>query len=210
MNNCSLWLVVCCGLSLPLWAQSQPVGQVKAPAAAKALGTNEVLEIFADSFDYDSSDGRAVYTGHVHVNDPEMTIDCELLTVSFARAEARPAPGTGTTGKPGGLSAVAGGKIDTIVAERKVVIVNRKDGLRATGAKAVYTAATDIVELTGNPVVQQPQGILEADVVILDRARNRLLARGREGKQTHMQLKPEALKREKTIAPKAGPARSQP
>lgn len=212
MNNCFLWLVVCCGLSTPLWAQDHTAGQARTPAkaAVKAAGTNEVLIIDSDSLEYAPTNGLAIFTGHVHVDDAEMTIDCEVLTVTFARTGARASSGTGAAVSPGGLSAVAGGKIDTIVAERKVVIVNRNDGMRATGTKAVYSASTDIVELTGDPVVQQPQGILEADVVILDRASNRLLARGRESKPVRMQLNPDAMKREKAPASKAGPAKSQP
>lgn len=213
MNKCFLWLVVWCGLATPLLAQDKAAsGKDKASAKSTARpgGTNAVLEIFSDNFEYDSANGRAVYTGHVHVDDAEMTIDCELLTVTFARSNVQPSAGSDATGKPGDLSAVAGGKIDTIIAERKVVIVNRKDGMRATGAKAVYMASTDVVELTGNPVVEQPQGTLEADVVILDRAKSRLLAKGREGKQAHMQLRPDAMKREQALKPKPGVSKPQP
>lgn len=202
MKKYSLWLVMFCGLTTALLAQDKATPGKKQPSAkpaSKTAGASEALEIFANSFEYDSPSGFAIYTGNVRVNDPDMTINCELLTVRFAQA-AKNTDGAGDAAKAGGIASVAGGKIDTIVAERKVVIVNKKDGSRATGTKAVYTASSDVVELTGDPMLQTEQGKLFADVVILDRAKNKLRANG----NVRMELKSDALRGEKPGAGKAG------
>ncbi|MBI3191882.1 MAG: hypothetical protein HYZ36_04380 [Pedosphaera parvula] len=94
---------------------------------------------------------------------------------------------------------MAGSKVDTIVAERKVVIINKKDGTKATGTKAVYTARTDVVELTGHPVLETEQGTLFGDVVILDRANNKLRATN-----SRMVLRSDAMKRGKATTPNTG------
>lgn len=195
MNKLLTCLALCCGLATPVLAQGN------APAKHPAQQT---LEIFADSFEYDSPSGRAVYTTHVRVNDPDMTINCELLTVVFSQpAKAGAGSTTVTNAATGGLSPVAGSKIETIVAEQNVVIVNKKDGSKATGKKAVYQAATDVVELTGDPVLETEQGKLYGDLVVLDRAKNKLRATG----HVHMELHSDAMRRGKSPGAKGGAAK---
>ena len=80
-------------------------------------------------------------------------------------------------------------QVADIVAERNVII--RQGDSRATGTKAVFTGTNNIVELTGNPVLQLlptvasaetkvPRRLMVtgADVLLWDRANNKFKARG--------------------------------
>src|SRR5258707_1053945 len=81
-----------------------------------------------------------------------------------------------------------GGQINSIVAEDEVNFDLTDDkGLKIHGAgeKAVYTyavtatATNDLMELTGNPMLQTTNGIFSNSIIVLDRAHNKLLAPGK-------------------------------
>ena len=131
-----------------------------------APGTNNIprgnLLITADFFEYSSSNKVAIYTGHVRVVDPPATTNepptimtCKIMTVTLP---------------------AEGGKIESIVADGDVVIDQGPS--HATGAKAIYKAETDVVELSGDPILITPNGTLSGDLVILDRRNNQLRATG--------------------------------
>lgn len=140
-----------------------------APGATNAAprGTNAIprrnLLITADFFEYNSSNKVAIYTGNVrvvdpptHTNEPPTTITCKIMTVKLP---------------------LEGGKIESITADGDVVI--DQGSSHATGAKAVYKAVTDFVELSGDPVLVTTNGTLRGDLVILDRRNGKLKATGR-------------------------------
>lgn len=147
------------------------------PAAPEDAATN-VIVITAAEFVYDAKSGVAVYTGDVHAEEAQMDIRCGVLTARFA---------------------ASGTEIESITAERSVVILNKSDQTRGRGDKAVYTAATDVLELTGNPSLETAQGELTAESVVLDRREGKLRAKG----SFKMKLRPDALKRSGPLAPKA-------
>jgi lipopolysaccharide transport protein LptA len=146
------------------------------PAKPEATANNAIV-ITAESFEYDAKSGVAIYSGDVHAEDPQMDIRCGVLTARFA---------------------ASGSEIETITAEKSVTIVNKGDQTRGKGDKAVYTAATDVLELTGNPSLETAQGELTADSVVLDRREGKLRAKG----SFKMKLKPDALRRPGPLAPK--------
>lgn len=152
------------------------------PGRQAASDPNRDIIIDADQFEYEARLNVATYSGHVRVNDPQMEMQCDFLKVKLPPS---------------------GGTVQEILAEGHVVLLNKQDQTRATGAKAVYAAATDLVELTGNPVLETLQGVLTGDVVVFDRAKDRLQARG----NVKMKLKPELLKRPNLLAPKSAPAK---
>ena len=134
--------------------------------AAVEPATNAIprgnLLITADFFEYSSSNKVAIYTGHVRVVDPPgntnelpTTMTCKLMTVKLP---------------------VEGGKIESIVADGDVVI--DQGASHATGARAIYKAETDVVELSGDPILITTNGTLRGDLVILDRRNNKLRATG--------------------------------
>lgn len=115
-------------------------------------------QIDSDSADFDLKGRQAIYSGHVRVTDPRMTLTCAQLTVDL--------PPTG-------------GRINHIVAETNVVI-DATDEKGATNHitcdKAVYDynvqgmVTNDTVTLTGNPQIVNAQGTNTADVIVWDRA----------------------------------------
>jgi lipopolysaccharide transport protein LptA len=155
-------------LCLALGAAGDPDG----PPARKGD-----LHIESDSFEHDGPSRTVKFIGNVTVVDPpskpgefETRLTCQTLTVKRSEAE---------------------GRIESIVADGAVDIVQGPN--RAQGAKAVYNALTEIVELTGDPVLTMPQGNLRSPVVILDRKNNKLRALGSPGNRVTMELKQDAI-----------------
>ena len=118
--------------------------------------------IESDSVDFDLTARKAIYRGHVRVDDPEMKLNCEWLTADLPQE---------------------GGRINHIVAETNVVTDftdEKGQTMHATGDKAVYVyevqngVTNETVTLTGNPVLENAQGKSTGDVIVWDRARNHL------------------------------------
>ena len=118
--------------------------------------------IESESVDFDLTAHRAIYHGHVRVDDPEMKLNCEWLTADLPQE---------------------GGRINHIVAETNVVTDftdEKGQTMHATGDKAVYVydvqngVTNETVTLTGNPVLENAQGKSTGDMIVWDRARNHL------------------------------------
>ncbi|MGA3163351.1 MAG: LptA/OstA family protein [Verrucomicrobiota bacterium] len=118
--------------------------------------------IESDSVDFDLTAHRAIYHGHVRVDDPEMKLNCEWLTADLPQE---------------------GGRINHIVADTNVVgdfTDEKGQTMHATGDKAVYVyevqngVTNETVTLTGNPELENAQGKSTGDVIVWDRARNHL------------------------------------
>ncbi len=103
-----------------------------------------------------------MYHGHVRVDAPEMKLTCELLVADVPQA---------------------GGHPNRIVAETNVVIDftdTKGQTNHATSDKAVYIytvqngVTNETVTLTGNPQMENAQGTQSGDVIIWDRASNKI------------------------------------
>ena len=88
--------------------------------------TTNIVEVTANTFDYDQK--FAIYRENVHAKETQGTIDCEVLTISFAAEGNRP---------------------EKIVAEENVTIV--RGSSRVHGNKAVYEIAEDKLRVDGEP-----------------------------------------------------------
>jgi lipopolysaccharide transport protein LptA len=128
------------------------------PAAAPAQA-RPATEIFSDSAEFNLKTHRAVYTGHVRVEDPKMRLTCGIMTATGPQS----------------------GRITNIVAEQDVVIDavdNEGKPVHASGDRAVYlyrvinAVTNETVELTGNPRVEKTGYIATADTIIWDRVNN--------------------------------------
>ena len=115
-------------------------------------------QIESDRAEFDLNTKRAVYLGHVKVDDPEMKLQCEQLTVDLP---------------------ASGERVNHIVAEVNVIIDfadSQGQNTRATGSRAVYHYAVngavtnEVVTLTGNPKVETAQGTIIGDEIAWDRA----------------------------------------
>jgi lipopolysaccharide export system protein LptA len=115
-----------------------------------------------NSADFDLNGRQAIYRGHVRVDDPEMKLTCALLVADVPQAGGRP---------------------NHIVAETNVVIDftdSKGQTNHATSDKAVYLynvqngVTNETVTLTGNPQMENAQGTQAGDVIIWDRANNKI------------------------------------
>jgi lipopolysaccharide export system protein LptA len=162
------------GACYALKAQTNSGTLIISTNAPSVSQTNEPAEIRPTEIQ--SSSGQFfmksnvfVYRGDVRVDNPEMKLRCELLTIEAPK--------------------LASGKFNRATAETNVVIdfVNGTPPNRttnhATAEKAVYTSTvTNIAEppalqwqtnslivLTGNPVVTNVQGTFQGDPIVMDR-----------------------------------------
>jgi len=142
-------------------AQPDP-DAVPPPAVSAVTATNaeapRTTQIDSDSAEFDLNQRTAVYHGHVHVTDPQMTLTCDWLTADLPQA----------------------GHIDQIIARTNVAIDFVQDGqtTHVTGDNAVYHyqlengVTNETVTLTGNPRVINPREDVTAETIIWDRLRN--------------------------------------
>ena len=124
-----------CGFAFPSFAQEERVTEI----------TSEKLY-----FDYEAK--QAVFTGDVVVNDPDLQLSGDKLTV-FLTAED---------------------EIERLVAEGNVEI--KMEGMQSRSGKAVYTLADSKVVLTETPQVSREGSVLQAEKVTYWRLENRLEA----------------------------------
>lgn len=142
-----------------------PVLAALAVTAADDAG----IPVTSQSADFDLKNGVFHYWGGVTVDAPGvLKLNCEDLVA---------------------LIPAGGGRLDRLVASNAVVIEvvrppAREGGepvrIRATGAHAVYTAADEIVTLTGGtPRLEAPQGTTTGDTIIYELNTGRVRALGR-------------------------------
>jgi lipopolysaccharide export system protein LptA len=159
---------------LLLWAITSGVMAAE-PAKAPAPEAEKIKITSTEGFEYDLKEGTAVYTGNVIVDDPTMKMTCYRLSVKFA-------PKDGGKSADKSLPLVTGnfgGQVQSIEATGTVVILNKKDGSKATGDKAVYTTTNETIVLSGNrPTITAGSNGLKADRVIFDRVRGKFRAEG--------------------------------
>ena len=133
--------------------------------------TTTETRISSKTVDFDLKSRQAVYRGDVVVDDPRVNVTCDVLTVRL--------PTNGT-------------RIDSIIAESNVVMFILENGAtnRATADKAVYTYAVnagvtnEVLELTGSPMIESPQGTWTGTRLIWDRVKDII-----SGENSHMKVR---------------------
>jgi lipopolysaccharide transport protein LptA len=161
-----------------------PTNKSPAPAAT-GLQSNEptTTEIYADEAFFDSTKNMGIFSGRVKVTDPRFSLQSKKLTVFI------------TKGQNQGLEkAVAEGDVGLV---RDRPDPNGGAPTRAVGRadKAVYTAATGDVELTGTPRVQEGMNMHVAtspDTVMIINQNNQLTTHGPSRTEIRQQPKEEA------------------
>jgi lipopolysaccharide export system protein LptA len=158
-------IVVCGGMvhaQTNVAAQSSPAGAATNVPAVTTTPRPPTRIDSDNSADFDLNEHQAIYRGHVRVDDPEMKLTCGLLVADVPQAGGRP---------------------NRIVAETNVVIDftdTKGQTNHATGDKAVYIynvqngVTNETVTLTGNPQMENAQGTQAGDVIIWDRANNKI------------------------------------
>jgi len=126
-------------------------------------------EIYADEAFFDSTKNKGIFSGRVKVTDPRFNLQSDRLTVFI------------TKGQNQGLEkAIAEGNVGLV---RDRPDPNGGPPTRAVGRadKAVYTAATGDVELTGTPRVQEGLNMhvaTSADTVMIINQNSQLRTHG--------------------------------
>ncbi len=139
--------------------------------ASNTLQSNEptTTEIYADEAFFDSTKNKGIFSGRVKVTDPRFNLQSDRLTVFI------------TKGQNQGLEkAIAEGNVGLV---RDRPDPNGGPPTRAVGRadKAVYTAATGDVELTGTPRVQEGLNMhvaTSADTVMIINQNSQLRTHG--------------------------------
>lgn len=157
--------------------------KLSAPAAT-GLQSNEptTTEIYADEAFFDSTKNMGIFSGRVKVTDPRFSLQSDKLTVFITKGQSQ-----------GLEKAVAEGHVGLV---RDRADPNGGAPTRAVGRadKAVYTAATGDVELTGTPRVQEGMNMHVAtspDTVMIINQNNQLTTHGPSRTEIRQQPKDE-------------------
>ena len=118
------------------------------------------IDIFSDRFDYAQQSGLGVYQGNVRVAGTNLASTAGRLTILLPMAERR---------------------LQSLTAEQNVIVDYEK--IHATGERAVYSADTGLMQLTGPPMptwrVENREG--SGDKLVLDRTNRVFRASGHAG-----------------------------
>src|SRR5262245_18808850 len=145
-------------LLLPLWLSVTSLAAADSPVPLLTEGETTITSDRGAEFFLETK--AAVYHGNVRVDNPKLKLACELLTIT---------------------SAAEGGGVDTIVAETNVVIttIETNGTTTARSAKAVYTAATGLLVISGgDPMWQAAPSHLQmwAPIITINLTNKTLLA----------------------------------
>jgi lipopolysaccharide transport protein LptA len=148
------------------------------------LQSNEptTTEIYADEAFFDSNKSMGIFSGRVKVTDPRFNLQSDKLTVFISKGESQ------------GLErAIAEGNVGLV---RDRLDPSGGPPTRAIGRadKAIYTAATGDVELTGTPRVQEGQNMHVAtnpDTVMIINQNSQLTTHGPSRTEIRQQPKDE-------------------
>ena len=120
-------------------------------------GSDQPIQIEADRLEVRDAEKVAVYSGHVRVLQGATLLETPELRVYY-RGEAQGAAGTG--------GAVAGSQVSRIEAVSGVTV--RSGDQVASGERAVFEMATDLVTLTGNVVLTQGQNVVRGERLVVN------------------------------------------
>ena len=145
-----LHFVIIMGLIIQVALGAAPLGSSGKKPKPNTLITSKTMEL-----DFSKPKMVSIHRGSVKVVDREIDLSCELMTVTFEKKSGKtninrkknippnplpPAHNVGENPKSDNIKREAvppmigmGGNIETIVAEEKVVIINKRDKTRAVG-----------------------------------------------------------------------------
>src|SRR5215475_4744607 len=174
-------------------------------AAGQQPNGPTTTEIYSDEAFFDSTKNIGIFSGRVKVVDPRFNLQSDKLTVVITKGENQSLE-----------KAIAEGNVGLI---RDRPAANGGPSTRAVGRcdKAIYTAATGDVELTGTPRVQEGQNLHVAtspDTVMVISQNSQLRKHGPSRTEIVQPPKVEPGKENKAeakkAAPQAAPAQSVP
>jgi len=195
------------GSMLPKKREKQGAKKDEKSSTNKSFSENNPLqsneptttEIYADEAFFDSNKSMGIFSSRVKVTDPRFNLQSDKLTVFISKGENQ------------GLErAIAEGNVGLV---RDRPDPNGGPPTRAIGRseKAVYTAATGDVELTGTPRVQQGPNLHVAtrpDTVMIINQNSQLTTHGPS--RTEIRQEPKEEKKAGASPSQASPAQVVP
>lgn len=145
-----LLLILLAGSCCLLWAQTNQPAQKKPPATP--------TDITSDSADFDLTGKRVEYLGHVLVKDSQINLQCDRLVVDLPESGQRPSR----------ISAESDSRV-------LIDLIQNSQKYHVTATNALYqysvenSVTNDTVTLTGSPVAQSGENVIQGDKIIWDR-----------------------------------------
>jgi lipopolysaccharide export system protein LptA len=134
-------------------------------------GRKDPITVTSDQLEYDYKSNVVVYRGDVLAVQGPVKIRSDMLTVTFANADAGRGKGTS-----GGVGSTASARLQQIVANGSVRIDH---GTRwATGGRAVFDQSTRTFVLTDSPVMHDGSNEVAGDRVVVYLDENRSVVEG--------------------------------
>ena len=132
-------------VSLLLVSAATPASQGGTPPSPPAAAGEHKSVITSDKLDVDREKNIAVFTGNVHVVDPEGEMWADRMTAYFEEGSRR---------------------IKKLVCTGEKVIIKSR-GKTSVSRKAVYTANDGRIVLTGNPRIRHGKNSYGADKITI-------------------------------------------
>jgi lipopolysaccharide export system protein LptA len=197
-------------LFLSFWILLFPPG-ASGQLLKKALGDSQgqPIVIKSDSLEFDHQRKMVSFSGNVEAKREDWTIQCQKLTVYYEEKGKEPAQKESMKEEKGKEPAQKESvkaektkdplqnqsmKIDKIIAKGDVRITRANGGL-ATAEEATYYWDDERVVLTGKPVVQQGDDLVEGSVVTLLLKENKSLVEGSQDTRVRAVISPRSEKR---------------
>jgi lipopolysaccharide export system protein LptA len=183
-------------LFLSFWILLFPPG-ASGQLLKKALGDSQgqPIVIKSNSLEFDHQRKMVSFSGNVEAKREDWTIQCQKLTVYYEEKGKEPAQKESVkaekTKDPLQNQSM---KIDKIIAKGDVRITRANGGL-ATAEEATYYWDDERVVLTGKPVVQQGDDLVEGSVVTLLLKENKSLVEGSQDTRVRAVITPRSEKR---------------
>ncbi|MCF1504962.1 organic solvent tolerance protein OstA [Afifella sp. H1R] len=167
-------LAALCVLPLAATAQAQDFGET---FSGFSSSSNDPILVEADRLEVRDNDKVAIYSGNVKVRQAETVLETAKLTVHYSGNPSESLNGGGNganKGESGGnggkaasnASATPGSSITRIEAEGGVLVTS--DNRTATGDRADFEMATDMVTLYGNVVLTEDDNVLRGEKLVVN------------------------------------------
>ncbi|MDQ0325260.1 lipopolysaccharide export system protein LptA [Rhodopseudomonas julia] len=161
-------LAALCVLPFVATAQAQDFGET---FSGFSSNSNDPIMVEADRLEVRDNDKVAIYSGNVKVRQAETVLETAKLTVHYSGNPTDSLNGSGggagNGGKPASnASATPGSSITRIEAEGGVLVTS--ENRTATGDRADFEMATDMVTLYGNVVLTEDDNVLRGEKLIVN------------------------------------------
>ena len=149
---------------LTLWLITAGIAATaQTTAPAPGAPAREPSVITSDTADFDLSTRQVTYRGHVFLTDPEVTMRCELLTISFPHDDGS----TNQVRRPNHIQADTNVVIDFTDPNGEKYHVTAEQTVYAFSV--INAVTNETVTFIGNPRVETAKAIITSEPMVWDR-----------------------------------------